>query len=53
MLYNVRQSYTPPLEPHEFNRHALIIDTETVGSGPAVEVVEVALGDCEGRIVFD
>lgn len=53
MLYNVRQSYTPPLEPYEFNERALIIDTETVGAGASVEVVEIALCDYGGRVVFD
>ncbi len=53
MLYNVRQSYTPPLEAHEFNPHALVLDTETVGSGAAVEVVEVAICDFEGRVLLD
>ena len=52
MLYNARQSYTPALDPCEFNERSLIIDTETVGAGPEVEVVELALGDCEGRIVY-
>ncbi len=52
MLYNAKQSYTLPLERYEFNRHALIIDTETVGNGPLVEIVEIALGDTEGNIVF-
>lgn len=52
MLYNARQSYTPALEPYEFNERSLIIDTETVGAGPSVEVVEIALGDCRGRIVY-
>ena len=53
MLYNVRQSYTPPLDHHEFNSRALIIDTETVGSGASVEVVEIALCDFDGRLVYD
>jgi DNA polymerase-3 subunit epsilon len=52
MLYNTKQSYTLPLERHEFTRHSLIIDTETVGSGPLVEIVEIALGDTEGNIIF-
>lgn len=52
MLYNAKQSYTPPLEPYEFNRHALIVDTETVGSGALVEVVEIALGEIDGEIIF-
>src|SRR5215216_6370936 len=52
MLYNTRQSYTPALEPYELNERSLIIDTETVGAGPSVEIVELALGDCSGRILF-
>lgn len=52
MLYNTRQPYTPTLEPYEFNDRALIIDTETVGAGPSIEVVEVALGDSTGQIVY-
>lgn len=52
MLYNTRQSYTPALEPYELNDRALIIDTETVGAGASVEVVEVAIGDRQGRIVY-
>jgi DNA polymerase III epsilon subunit-like protein len=51
MLYNARQSYTPALEPHEFNARSLIIDTETVGSGGTIEIIEIAIGDCEGGIV--
>lgn len=53
MLYNRKQSYTPPLEPYEFDSRALLIDTETVGSGSAVEIVEIALCDRDGRLVFD
>lgn len=52
VLYNARQSYTPALDPCEFNERSLIIDTETVGAGPEIEVVELALGDFEGRIVY-
>lgn len=52
MLYNARQSYTPALDPCEFNERSLIVDTETVGAGPSIEVVELALGDFEGRIVY-
>jgi DNA polymerase III epsilon subunit-like protein len=51
VLYNTRQSYTPALEPSEFNERSLIIDTETVGAGPSVEVVELALCDFGGRVV--
>jgi DNA polymerase-3 subunit epsilon len=53
MLYTTKQSYTPPLHPHEFNERALIVDTETVGAGPQIEIVEIAVGDTEGRILFD
>ena len=53
MLYNVKQSYTPPLDPYEFNPHSLVIDTETVGAGASAEIVEVALCDFGGRLVFD
>jgi DNA polymerase-3 subunit epsilon len=52
VLYNLRQSYTPPLEPYEFNDRAIIIDTETVGSGVTVEVVEVALCDHAGEVIY-
>ena len=52
VLYNTKQSYTPPLEPYEFNRHALIVDTETVGSGALIEIVEIALGDIDGNIIY-
>jgi hypothetical protein len=52
MLYNVSQSYTPALELHEFTDRSLIVDTETVGKGAEAEVVEIALGDCEGNIVY-
>jgi DNA polymerase III epsilon subunit-like protein len=53
VLYNTKQSYTPPLEPYEFNQSALIIDTETVGTGPHIEIVEIAIGDIDGNIVFN
>jgi DNA polymerase III subunit epsilon len=53
MLYTTKQSYTPPLHPHEFNERALIVDTETVGAGPQVEIVEIAAGDTGGRIIFE
>src|SRR4051812_19379545 len=52
MLYNARQPYTPALEPCELNQRALIIDTETVGAGSSVEVVEIALGDRSGTIIY-
>ncbi len=52
MHYNTRLLYTPALEPHEFNHRALILDTETIGSGPHTEVIEVALGDTNGNILY-
>lgn len=45
MHYNLKQFYIPTLEPHELNERALIIDTETIGSGPIVEIIEIAIGD--------
>jgi len=53
MLYNSKLLYTPALEPYELNDRALLIDTETVGAGPSVEIIEIALGDASGRIVFE
>jgi hypothetical protein len=52
MLYNTRQPYTPALELYELGDRSLIIDTETVGSGPEVEIVEIAFGNCAGEIVY-
>ena len=53
MHFNLKQSYTPALEPYELNENAVIIDTETVGSGPTIEVIEIALGDVSGSILFE
>lgn len=53
MLHTTRQFYTPPLHAHEFNERSLIIDTETIGAGPQIEIIEVALCDSRGEIVFD
>ena len=53
MYYNVKQSYTPALELHELNERALIVDTETVGAGPTIEVIEIAIGDVSGNILFE
>lgn len=53
MHYNVKQLYTPPLEIYELNERALIIDTETVGAGPTVEVIEIAACDITGRVVYE
>jgi DNA polymerase III subunit epsilon len=53
MLYNVKQSYTPALELHELNQRALVIDTETVGSGQTIEVIEIAIGNVSGDILLE
>ena len=53
MYYNIKQGYTPALELHELNESALIVDTETVGAGPTIEVIEIAIGDVSGKIVFE
>jgi DNA polymerase III epsilon subunit-like protein len=53
MHFNTKQLYTPPLEIYELNERALIIDTETVGAGPTIEIIEIALGDATGRIVYE
>ena len=52
MYYDKQQLYTPALEPYEFNERALVIDTETVGAGPLIEVIEVALGESNGNIIY-
>lgn len=53
MHFNVKQLYTPSLELYELNERALIIDTETVGAGPTIEIIEIALGDVVGNILFE
>lgn len=53
MLFNVKQLYTPPLEVYELNERALVLDTETVGAGQTIEIIEIAIGDSEGRILFE
>src|ERR1044071_285432 len=53
MSYNVKQSYTPALELHELNERALVIDTETVGSGPTIDIIEIAICDVLGNILFE
>lgn len=52
MYFNTKQLYTPALEIYEFNERSLIIDTETVGAGTTIEIVEIAFGDVNGEIVF-
>jgi DNA polymerase-3 subunit epsilon len=53
MHFNVKQLYTPQLEIYELNDRALIIDTETVGAGPTVEIIELAFGTIDGEIVYE
>ena len=53
MHFNTKQLYTPALEIYELNERALIIDTETVGAGPTVEIIEIALGDTSGQIIYE
>jgi len=53
MHFNTRQLYTPTLELYELNERALIIDTETVGAGPTIEIIEIALGDTNGQIIYE
>ncbi len=53
MLYTTRQLYTPPLHLHELNDRALVIDTETVGAGAQIEIIEIALGDTSGNIIYE
>ena len=52
MLYNTRKLYTPPLEPYEYTADALLLDTETIGTGAQTEVIEVAVGNTQGEIIF-
>ena len=51
--HNLRLPYTPALEPYELNERALLIDTETVGAGQTTEVIEVAVADHLGNILFE
>lgn len=53
MHFNLKQSYTPALELYELNERALIVDTETVGSGPTIEIIEIAVGDVAGNILYE
>lgn len=53
MHFNTKQLYTPALEIYELNERTLIIDTETVGAGPTIEIIEIAIGDTNGRIIYE
>lgn len=52
MYFNTKQLYTPALAIYEFNERSLIVDTETVGTGSTIEIVEIAFGSASGEIVF-
>ncbi|HEY0320630.1 MAG TPA: 3'-5' exonuclease [Pyrinomonadaceae bacterium] len=52
MYFNTKQLYTPALAIYEFNERSLIVDTETVGQGSEIEIVEIAFGNASGEIVF-
>lgn len=53
MLFNLQQLYTPPLRREELTDRALLIDTETLGSGPTIEMIEIALADVSGEILYE
>lgn len=53
MHFNLKQSYTPALETYELSERALVIDTETIGTGPTIEVIEIAIGDVAGNILYE
>ncbi|MFN2455466.1 MAG: 3'-5' exonuclease [Pyrinomonadaceae bacterium] len=53
MLYNTKQFYTPALEAYELNERALLIDTETIGAGAGIEIIEIAFGDAAGNIIYE
>jgi hypothetical protein len=53
MHYNTRLLYKPALEPQDFNHPALLLDTDTIDSGPLTEIVEVALGNTNGNILYE
>lgn len=53
MHFNLKQPYTPALAPYELNDRALVIDTETIGSGPTIEIIEIAVGDVAGNIIYE
>ncbi|MDX6694670.1 MAG: polymerase subunit epsilon [Blastocatellia bacterium] len=53
MHFNTKQLYTPALEVYELTERALILDTETVGAGPTIEIIEIAIGETTGRIVYE
>lgn len=52
MYFNTKQLYTPALAIYEFNERSLIVDTETVGTGSTIEIIEIAFGSASGEIVF-
>lgn len=45
--------YTLTLDIGEINHHALVIDTETTGRSITAEIIEVAVCDIEGRLLYE
>lgn len=45
--------YTLPLYAGEIDHRALVIDTETTGRSVTSEIIEVAVCDMEGRILYE
>jgi DNA polymerase-3 subunit epsilon len=48
-----RTTYTPSLHLDEIDEQALIIDTETTGRSVTAEIIEVAICDIDGAILFE
>jgi DNA polymerase-3 subunit epsilon len=46
-------AYTLPLHPSEVLDRALILDTETTGRSLTAEIIEVAVCDLHGRLLFE
>lgn len=46
-------SYTPPLHHAEISGRALVIDTETTGRSVTSEIIEVAICDLNGNMVYE
>jgi DNA polymerase III epsilon subunit-like protein len=51
--HNLKLPYIPALAPYELNERALLLDTETVGTGQTMEIIEVAVADHNGNILFE
>lgn len=53
MHFNAKQLYTPALEAYELNERVLVMDTETIGAGPGIEIIEIAFGNTDGEILYE